>query len=94
MRKVNLSRRGVLQGTAAIAAGLAAPTVFTRQAWAAYTTLSAEEIDRYLFTLNQLRRDPEERKQENLAEDYAAWKEDNQETFREAMGLKFRRPDD
>ena len=37
------------------------------EAWAAYNTLSAEEIDRYLFTLNQLRRDPEERKQENLA---------------------------
>ena len=64
------------------------------EAWAAYTTLSAEEIDRYLFTLNQLRRDPEERKQENLAADYAAWKEENQETYREAVGLKFRRPDD
>ena len=64
------------------------------EAWAAFNTLSAEEIDRYLFTLNQLRRDPEERKQENLAQDYAAWKEENQETYREAMGIKFRRPED
>ena len=35
MSKLITSRRGLLKGTAALGAGLAAPTIFTSQAWAA-----------------------------------------------------------
>ena len=35
MSKMNVSRRGVLKGTAALGAGLAAPTIFTSSAWSA-----------------------------------------------------------
>jgi ABC-type branched-subunit amino acid transport system substrate-binding protein len=35
MSKLHLSRRGLLKGSAALGAGLAAPTVFTSSAWAA-----------------------------------------------------------
>lgn len=35
MSKMRISRRGLLQSTAAVGAGLAAPTIFTSQAWAA-----------------------------------------------------------
>ncbi|MEM6620730.1 MAG: ABC transporter substrate-binding protein [Pseudomonadota bacterium] len=35
MSKLNVSRRGLLKGSAALGAGLATPTIFTSQAWAA-----------------------------------------------------------
>lgn len=35
MSKMRISRRGLLQSTAVVGAGLAAPTIFTSQAWAA-----------------------------------------------------------
>jgi len=37
MSKLILSRRGLLKGSAALGAGLAAPTIFTSSAWAGYT---------------------------------------------------------
>ena len=51
--------------------------------------LSAYQLDRYLFYLAELRRDPEDRKKETLAADYSAWKEENVEAVREALGIRF-----
>ena len=37
MKDMKITRRGLLQGTAVLGAGLAAPTILTRPAWAGYT---------------------------------------------------------
>ncbi len=52
-------------------------------------TLSAQQIDRFISALKELKRDPAEREQEALDNDYIAWKEENPEIFREAMGIKY-----
>lgn len=54
--------------------------------------LTTEQLDRYLFYLAELRRDPEEREQEAMAEDYLAWKSENQDLVRESLGIKFNFP--
>lgn len=54
--------------------------------------LTTEQLDRYLFYLAELRRDPEDRKQENLAEDYLIWKNENEDLVKEALGIKFNFP--
>lgn len=54
--------------------------------------LTTEQMDRYLFYLAEIRRDPEERQQENLAEDYLAWKSENEDLVRETLGIKFNFP--
>jgi len=57
-------------------------------------TLDAESLDRFQAHVNELRRDPEERQTENLAGDFAAWKEENSDAYQEALGIKFKRPAD
>ena len=54
--------------------------------------LNTQQLDRYLFYLSELRRDPEDRKQEFLSEDYTTWKEENPEAVREALGIQFNFP--
>lgn len=63
-----------------------------REAFEIFDRLDAESIDRFLFYSNELRRDPEDRKAENLAQDYAEWKQDNQDDLRESLGIKFQIP--
>jgi hypothetical protein len=55
--------------------------------------LDAESLDRFLAHVNELRRDPEDRQMENLAQDFAAWKQENASVYEDALGLKPRRPD-
>lgn len=62
------------------------------EAIAAINTLDAEMLDRFLYSLDELRRDPEERLQENLAEDFEGWKQENLDIYKESLGLKFNFP--
>ena len=57
-------------------------------------TLNARQVDRLLWEMAEIQRDPTERDQEDLAEDFIAWKEENNETYRESLGLKFEFPTD
>ncbi|MBD1995319.1 hypothetical protein H6G00_01570 [Leptolyngbya sp. FACHB-541] len=60
-----------------------------QEAFSIYDRLDAQSIDRFLFMVGELRRDPEEREQEELAEDYAGWKEENGTEFKQSLGIKF-----
>jgi hypothetical protein len=55
-------------------------------------TLSTEQLDRFLFYLAELRRDPGERRQEFLDSDYQNWKEENQDIVNDVLGIKFNFP--
>lgn len=59
----------------------------------AYRTLNAGQIDRLMFAIAELHRDPAERQQEALSLDYLAWKADNPEVLDEALGIKFKIPE-
>jgi hypothetical protein len=59
----------------------------------AYRTLNAGQIDRLMFAIAELHRDPEDRQKEALALDYLAWKAENPEVLDEALGIKFKIPD-
>lgn len=54
--------------------------------------LNTQQLDRYLFYLAELRRDPEDRTKEALSDDYLTWKNENKETVREALGIQFQFP--
>jgi hypothetical protein len=56
-----------------------------REAIELWNLLDAESIDRFLAHTNELRRDPEDRQMENLAEDFAAWKADNAVEYQEIL---------
>lgn len=57
-------------------------------------TLNARQLDRLVWALAELNRNPDEREQDGLARDFAAWKQENQQEYREAMGLAFNFPTD
>jgi len=62
------------------------------EAFTIFDRLDAERLDRFLFYASELRRDPTDRENEHLANDYAEWKRQNQDTFREGLGIKFVHP--
>jgi hypothetical protein len=55
--------------------------------------LDAERLDRFMFHANELRRDPVDRTEENLAQDFSDWKEENPEIFQESLGMILKRSD-
>lgn len=63
-------------------------------AWLAFNTLNSYQLDCFLFSLNEMRRDPEERRAQRIGEDYAAYKQENQEEWRKGMGIEVAKPAD
>lgn len=63
-----------------------------KDAFFIFNTLDAEQIDKYLHQINELRRNPEDRAEEKLADDYVAWKNEHEDEYREYLGLQFQFP--
>lgn len=57
-------------------------------------TLAPRQIDRLLWETAEIQRDPKERAQESLGADFAAWKDENRDQYRDSLGLKFQYPVD
>jgi hypothetical protein len=55
-------------------------------------TLSPRQIDRLLWETAEIQRDPKDRAQESLGEDFAAWKEENSGEYRASLGMEFKYP--
>jgi hypothetical protein len=55
-------------------------------------TLSPRQIDRLLWETAEIQRDPKDRAQESLSEDFAAWKQEHREDYRKSLGMEFKFP--